>query len=169
VKGENRVWEKCAFGAPAAKPELHQAILLCEDPGSFDNVSPTMANECDEEGYTPLHLACKMNLENWVHALIRSKADVNMCTLPRKIGVRAYTTYEFGGNNALHLAFEAKSEGIMKALLEAKANPLAKNDADLLPYHMALVSKPMPDKKWFEFKPEEAKDPVMHWDRKEIA
>uniref|UniRef100_A0A7S2TND8 Uncharacterized protein n=1 Tax=Lotharella oceanica TaxID=641309 RepID=A0A7S2TND8_9EUKA len=150
-------WKNCIFHTPGPKPPVHKAILLCSEPSNLESHPSHVLDECDDEGFTPMHLACKMSMEGWVKELLLAKADITKRTLPRKIGVGAYTTYEYGGNTALHLAFDAKSTGIVQALMEAKADTMVTNDAGLLPYHMALTSKSMPDKKWFGFKPSEVK------------
>jgi hypothetical protein len=47
------------------------------------------------------------------------------------------------GNTALHLAADAGHEPVVKILLEATANPIATNDFDLKPFHLAAPGTPV--------------------------
>ncbi|GAB5356332.1 hypothetical protein AAMO2058_000281600 [Amorphochlora amoebiformis] len=125
---------------------LHKAILVCESPNDTEIKSKLEVctqedmDQCNGEGFTPIHLSCTLRLPEWTKTLIDMGASLECKTIPRKSRVSSFPSYELGGNTPLHLAFESGDLESVELLLAAMADTRAKNDAGLIPEHMLLLS-----------------------------
>ena len=126
-----------------ARFNLHHACMIGDDDMTRSILNSGInPNLQDVRGYTALHYACKTGqLSCMSHLLCHSEDPIALLQVPSNDGTTALSMRSATfGETLLHLACKWKDKFVLQVLLEAGADPNAKDNSGLTPLMILVLS-----------------------------